>query len=101
MLSMNVDGLGCQIAHSSGVRERVLATPMRIYHIEHSTGPGWKPEGDGALTASVNPAGIPKLDYPQYRELAIRMRKERRPIILNKESWGLGDEQLVEITIEG
>jgi len=98
LLSMHVDGLGCQIAHFSGARERVLARPLQIYHIEHSTGSGWVPEGDGALRAMAKSA-VPGLAYSKYRELAIRMRKERRPIILNEEDWGLADEQLPEMTV--
>ena len=98
-LAMHIDGLGCQIAYFSGVRQRILANPRQIYHIEHSTGTGWTPEGDGALMARINSAGIPKLDYERFKELAIRMHKERRPIIMNDEGWGLANEQLNE-TIE-
>src|SRR3989449_2053135 len=98
-LAMHIDGLGCQIAYFSGVRQRILANPRQIYHIEHSTGTGWTPEGDGALMARINSAGIPKLDYERFKELAIRMHKERRPIIMNDEGWGLANEQLHE-TIE-
>ena len=68
---------------------------MQVYHIEHSKG-DWTPEGDGALMASHS-SGIPHLDYLQYRALAVRMRKERRPIMFNDEDWGLAGERLPEI----
>ena len=99
MLAMHVDGLGCQIAFFAGAREHVLVRPMQIYHIEHSADPGWTPEGDGALTAGRKSVRIPQMDYEQYRNLAIRMRMERRPIISNTESWGLSDERLPETAI--
>ena len=35
----------------------------------------------------------------RFDELAIRMRKERRPVVFNGEDWGLADEQLPEMTV--
>lgn len=99
MFSFNLDSLLCQIAYFGGAREKVLRNPMQIYHIEHSIGSGWTPEGQAALINRIEAAGIPQLDYQQYRTLAIRMRKERRPIQFNDENWGLADEQLLETTI--
>src|SRR5262249_25620452 len=61
MLAMHVDGLGCQIAYYAGARQRVLRRPMQIYHMDHSNTPGWKPEGDGAMTARTNTDSIPQL----------------------------------------
>ena len=97
-LSMNVDGLGCQIAYFSGARERFLSKPMQIYHMEHSTGSAWGPEGDGAFMARTD-SEIPRFAYSQYRELAIRMRRERRAILLNGDNWGLRDDRLPEMTV--
>ncbi len=97
-LAMNIDGLGCQTAYFSGLRERVLSRPMQIYHIEHSTSSAWKNEGDGASRARTD-SGAPRLSYAEYRELAMRMRRERRAILLNGDGWGLRDRQLPEIII--
>jgi hypothetical protein len=94
-LSMNIDGLGCQIAHFLGVRERVLSKPMQIYHIEHSIAPHWKAEGDGAARAMTD-SDVPQFTYTQYKALAIQMRLQRRPVITNGETWGLGDRHLPE-----
>ena len=89
LFSFNMDGLLCQIAHFGGAREKVLRNPMRIYHIEHSIGSGWTPEGHEALVNRIEKAGIPQLDFQQYRELSIRMRKERRPIMFNEDTGDL------------
>jgi len=35
----------------------------------------------------------------RFDELAIRMRKGRRPVVFNGEDWGLADEQLPEMTV--
>ena len=94
-LSVHIDGLGCQTAYYSGVREQILAPPMQIYHIEHSADCSSKPEGDGALMARAD-SEIPQLPYSEYREIAIRMRRECRPIVLNQDNWGLQDHGLRE-----
>jgi hypothetical protein len=99
MLAMHIDSLACQTAYFSGAKEWILTSPRRIYHIEHSASPGWKAEGDGALMAMMNPGGIPQLGYMRYQEFAIRMRRERRPMIFNGEDWGLAGEPLPEMTV--
>jgi hypothetical protein len=99
MFSFNLDGLLCQIAYFGGAREQVLRNPMQIYHIEHSVGSGWTPEGQEALLNRIEAAGIPQLDYQEYRKLSIRMREDRRPIMFNEENWGLADHELKETTI--
>src|SRR5439155_9624431 len=83
MFSFHIDGLLCQVAHFAGARERVLGDPMRIYHIEHSVGSGWTPEGHEALLARLRSDGVPRLDFEQYRALPIRTSESRRPIIFN------------------
>jgi hypothetical protein len=45
LFSMNLDSVLCFSAHYAGVREEVLAEPMRIHRIEHGRGSGWTPEG--------------------------------------------------------
>jgi len=97
ILAMHIDGLGCQIAYFEGAKQRVLTRPLEIFHIDHSVGDNWQPEGDGALTARSKALDVPQLDYRQYRELAISMRRERRGIIVNDENWGLAEEALPEI----
>jgi hypothetical protein len=34
------------------------------------------------------------------RAWAVKMRRERQPLILNEEDWGLANEELPEVTIE-
>ena len=96
MYSMHIDSLFCTAAAVTGVREVILRDPMRIYHIEHGTGSGFKPENAAALDARLAGAGIPQLSHAEFNRMAIEMRREGRPRQFNDERWGLRDESLPE-----
>ena len=98
MFSFNLDSVLLHMAYQNGVRERIFRDPMRIYHIEHSS--GWTPEGDRKMKERLRTMGIPMLDFPQFESWAIRMQKEKRPIILNGEGWGLASDHLPETVVE-
>lgn len=89
MFSFHLDSLLCYAAHHAGIREKVLFDPMRIYHIEHGTGSGWTPEGEGRLNQRLEKAGIPQLDPRQLDDWAVEMRRERKTMVFNGEDWGL------------
>jgi hypothetical protein len=99
--SMHLDSLLCYAAHHSGARETVLNDPMRIYHIEHSAGSGWTPEGEAKLYGRLDSAGIDRLTSEQVESWAIEMRREGRAKIFNGESWGLANEHLRESLMNG
>ena len=100
MYSLYLDGLMCAAAHYSGVKEQVLAEPMRIYHIEHAPGSGWAP-GLGAklLDERLKKAGIDQLTYKEYLKHLRRIHWHRGPTIFNDENWGLWQKSLKEDTI--
>ena len=99
MFSMHLDSLLCHAAHHSGVRERVLRDPMRIYHLDHGVGSGWSPEGEEKLFKRIDTAGIDRLSTEQMYDWAIEMRRNGKPKIFNDESWGLVKEDLPETVI--
>ena len=72
---------------------------MNVYHIDHSSGPGWTAEGDGALAARTKATAVPQLSYDEYRKFAMQMRQEGRPIIFNNEDWGLAEVELPEFAV--
>jgi hypothetical protein len=96
MFSFHLDSLLCYAAHHAGIRERLLPDPMRIYHVEHGTGSGWTPEGEGKLNQRLEKAGIPQLDPQQLDDWAVEMRRERKTKIFNGEDWGLASSVLPE-----
>lgn len=99
MYSLHIDSLFCYMAYHAGAEEEALTDPMRIYHIEHSTGSGWTPEGADQLLQRLHAKRIPVLDAGEILQWATRMRRENAPIIFNAEGWGLGDESLPETVL--
>jgi hypothetical protein len=99
MFSMNLDSVLCWTAHHSGAREEVLASPMRIYHIEHARGSGWTPEGEATLFDRLTDKGIPWLETQRVLELARQMNLLDCPMIFNLDNWGLASENLLETVI--
>jgi hypothetical protein len=94
--SMNIDSFFCWMAHHGGAREEILEDPMRIYHIEHETGSGWTPEGQQKLFDRIAAKGIPWVGYQEVVEWARTMKRFDAPIIMNREGWGLAEEELKE-----
>jgi hypothetical protein len=101
MFSMHLDSYFCFAAHHAGLRERVLPERMRVYHIEHATGSGFTPEGEPALLARVDGAGIRRLSDADIDGIAVAMRRGVRPIPDNGDDWGLANESLEEVRISG
>ncbi len=97
MYSMHIDSLFCTAAAVAGVKETIWRDPRRIYHIEHGTGSGFKPENVEALNTRLAGAGIAQLTHAEFNRMAIEMRRERRPAMINDDQWGLRDEALTEV----
>jgi hypothetical protein len=94
---VHVDLLLCYVAHHAGMREVTLRDPLRMFHIEHSSGAGWTPEGEDALNARVQRLRVPVLDFDADLRLWVQqMRRLNAPVIFNLGNWGLGDEELPE-----
>lgn len=94
---VHVDALLCYAAHHAGIREKVLQDPLRMFHIEHLSGAGWTPEGEGSLHQRVQSLGVPALDFTEdvIRWIQL-MRRWNAPVIFNLENWGLAGEDLPE-----
>jgi len=94
---VHVDALFCYAAHHAGLRETVLRDPMRMFHIEHSSGAGWTPEGEAALHARVAALHVPVLDFnTDINGWIHRMRRLNAPAIFNLRNWGLAGVDLPE-----
>jgi hypothetical protein len=94
---MHIDALFCYAAHHAGMREVILRDPMRMFHIEHSSGAGWTPEGEDERNARVERLRVPVMDYnADFAKWVQRMRRLNAPAIFTLENWGLGCEELPE-----
>ena len=94
--SFHIDSVFCFAAHYGGARQVVLAPPCVAFHIEHSVGSGWTPEGHKALFDRLEKQGIPSLENALLVEMAEAMRESGDPTLFNDESWGLSQIPLDE-----
>ena len=101
VFSMNLDSMFCFAAHYGGAREKILADPMRIYHIEHGTGSGWTPEGQVKLFERIAAKGIPCVENDEVLAWARQMRRLKSPLIFNHEDWGMAGQELKESSLRG
>jgi hypothetical protein len=94
---VHVDALFCYAAHHAGMDVSILGDPMRMFHIEHSSGAGWTPEGRQSLNARVAALRVPVLDFDaDLRGWVHLMRRLNAPAIFNLENWGLAGVELPE-----
>jgi len=93
---MHIDALFCYAAHHAGVRESILREPLRIYHVEHSSGAGWTPEGEQERVARIRSKGLSELSYPAFVKWVDLMRRYDSPLTFTRVNWGLGDCKLPE-----
>jgi len=96
LYSMNLDSVFCYAAHYGGAAELTLAEPMRIYHIEHSAGSGWTPEGHTLLFQRLAEKGIPWLDFQEAFAWAAQMERLKTTFVFNRDDWGLSEFSLPE-----
>jgi hypothetical protein len=96
LFSMNLDSVFCYAAHHGGAPEKLLADPMRVYHVEHATGSGFTPEGQAKLFERIAAKGLSWLSYEQVMEWGAQMRRLERPMIFNGENWGFAGIELAE-----
>jgi hypothetical protein len=101
LFSMNIDSVFCYAAHHGGASEQYLGDPLRIYHIEHGAGSGWTPEGQAALFERIAAKGLSWIDYKEVMDWARQMHRLGTPMIFNKETWGLAEEELRETVFCG
>jgi hypothetical protein len=94
--SFNIDSFSFVTAHYAGYREVALLPPLVCFHIEHSFGSGWTPEGERKLFARLQEKKILNPDWPVLHPLIEEMRRGDLPLAVNTPSWGLAEFSLPE-----
>ncbi|CAA6606268.1 conserved hypothetical protein [Rhodospirillaceae bacterium LM-1] len=88
--SMHIDSLLLLCAIASGrVREEILKYPMAHYHIEHSQGSGFTPEGERQLFERLAKKGIPFLLWEDVEASVEQFRSFGTKAAFNDALWGL------------
>ena len=94
--SFNIDSLGLASAHYGGFEEVALLPPCVCFHIEHSLGSGWTPEGEQKLFARLQEKKILNPEWEVVLPVMEAMRHGELPVALNGPSWGLASFDLPE-----
>ena len=81
--------LGVGAAHYAGYQVQALLPPCVCFHIEHSYGSGWTPEGGSALFDRLEKANILNPDWQYLRPILEQMRKQQKPLCLTMIAGGL------------
>ena len=97
---MHIDSLLCYAAHHAGIHQVVLDEPMRIFHIEHSSGAGWTPEGEKERAARIEAKRVSVLQQDEVVKWIDRMRRFNAPAIFSQSNWGLAEVDLPETSVE-
>ena len=87
LYSMNIDSALCISAARAGIEEVFLTA--RVYHIEHSTGSGYSPEGEQALWDRLRKKGIDWIDHQEIYDWDRQLRRLGSTMIFNRSDWGL------------
>lgn len=95
--SLHIDSLGVISANRNGLEEVSLVYPLCCYHVEHSVGSGWTPEGEKKLFQRLEQMGVSIPDIEILEELILRTESEGKKIIFNDEKWGFSEAQLPEV----
>lgn len=98
--SFNIDSVGVYAAHYGGIEEVSLVPPCVCFHIEHSLGSGWTPEGERKLFERLNVAEILNPEWPVLNEHIDHMKVTDEPVQFNDEGWGLAAFDLPEEPLE-
>ena len=95
IFSWHIDGVVLYQAFAAGVEMVNLKPPMVAFHLEHSEGSGWTPEGSRRLFDRLETGHIPFLSTQEYRKTARKLvlgRREFQPF--NGEDWGMASVNL-------
>ncbi|MBF0269652.1 MAG: hypothetical protein HQL44_13795 [Alphaproteobacteria bacterium] len=99
--SMHIDSLLLLGAVASGhVTEEVLPFPLRHFHIEHSAGSGFTPEGERQMYERVAKRGIPFILWEEVENIVEGFQLAGTRAAFNDANWGLADAFLPETVLE-
>lgn len=93
--SMHIDSLLCYMAVASGVRERTLRPPARMFHVEHHNSWVVMTPDERLRTFSMKPW----IDIGLINQIWDSMYRSRRAIEFNDKMWGLAEWCLDEIVM--
>jgi hypothetical protein len=99
IFSWHIDSVFMFAANAHDIREVALGPKFQIYHIDHSKGSGWSPDGAARLFARLDSNGIPYLTDEEVSRLKAQFAFDPSSAIINDSTWGLADIDLPEYEV--
>lgn len=100
VFSWNIDSVLLAQAGVNGYAERIAPSNAPHYHIEHSYGSGYTPQGADSLFRRMDQRSIAYVSWEDFSRLVSEMCEEARvapPVLFNDEGWGMADMNLPEV----
>ncbi len=94
---VKIDGLLVYQAFFAGSNQFILPENACIYHIEHEN--SWSSDKSITLQDKLRKKDIPFLTSEKYRNYIEKMRRGKGKFLFNDNTWGLKDENLVELIL--
>ena len=101
--SMHLDTIFLHQLHAAGLRQVEAGPPAVAYHMEHSEGSGWTPEGQAQLFEALARSGTATLGSRELRAEKRRLQRSRGggSILYNDADWGLASLEVPETVVTG
>ncbi len=100
IFSWHIDSVLMFAASANDIPQVALNSGHRIYHIDHSKGSGWSPDGAAQLFARLDRNGAPYLSNELVQRKQIEFAEAPDTAIVNGEDWGLVEYTLAEREID-
>jgi hypothetical protein len=98
--SMHLDTIFMHQMHTNALQFADAEPPAVAYHMEHSVGSGWTPEGQRKYFAAVEARGMPRITPAKLRAMKRSLRVARRNheiVLYNGPDWGLEGTQVTDL----
>jgi hypothetical protein len=96
IFSWHIDSVFMFAADANDLKQVALGRKFPIFHIDHSVGSGWSPEGAALLFARLDRQRIPYLSDDDVLRIRKNFAEDPSAAIVNDGNWGLVDVPLPE-----
>lgn len=99
IFSWHLDSVLLHQARAMGLRMVDFRPDAAVFHLEHSKGSGFTPEGEGLLFGRLDAMGIPYLKSEDFSRIALNMKGLEAlsaELVFNDDAWGMADRDLPE-----
>jgi hypothetical protein len=99
--SMHLDTIFMHQMGANGLNFADAQPPAVAYHMEHSEGSGWTPEGHEKHFASVEQRGMPHITPAELRSIkrSLHGTHNRDTVLYNGPDWGMENYEITEARV--